>query len=59
MTVLEEQSDVMRRWLAGRKWGYPPETARDPADGARIDWEDHLPDCLRQQAKMRRLGLIA
>jgi hypothetical protein len=26
---------------------------------SRLDWEDHLPDCLRQQAKMRRLGLIA
>jgi hypothetical protein len=26
---------------------------------SRQDWEDHLPDCLRQQAKMRRIGLIA
>jgi hypothetical protein len=43
ITVLEEQSDVMQRWIADRKWGYPPETARDPADGSRIDWEDHLP----------------
>ena len=43
MTVLEEQSDVLRRWLADRKWGYPPENARDPVDGARIDWEDRLP----------------
>jgi hypothetical protein len=26
---------------------------------SRQDWEDHLPICLRQQAKMRRLGLLA
>ena len=26
---------------------------------SRLDWEDHLPDCLRQREKMRRLGLIA
>ena len=26
---------------------------------SRLDWEDHLPDCLRQQAKMHRLRLIA
>jgi hypothetical protein len=26
---------------------------------SRQDWEDHLPDCLRQQAKMRRLGIFA
>ena len=26
---------------------------------SRLDWEDHLPDCLRQQAKMRRLGLLS
>lgn len=25
---------------------------------SRLDWEDHLPDCRRQQAKMRRLGLL-
>lgn len=25
---------------------------------SRLDWEEHLPDCLRQQEKMRRLGLI-
>jgi hypothetical protein len=25
---------------------------------SRQDWEDHLPDCLRQRAKMRRLGLL-
>jgi hypothetical protein len=25
---------------------------------SREDWEDHLPACLRQQAKMRRLGLL-
>ena len=26
---------------------------------SRLDWEDHLPDCRRQQEKMRRFGLIA
>jgi hypothetical protein len=26
---------------------------------SREDWEDHLPDCRRQQKKMWRLGLIA
>jgi hypothetical protein len=26
---------------------------------SRLDWEDHLPDCLRQQAKMRKLGILA
>ena len=26
---------------------------------SRSDWEDHLPNCLRQRAKMERLGLIA
>jgi hypothetical protein len=26
---------------------------------SQLDWEDHLPDCRRQQARMRRLGLIA
>ena len=25
---------------------------------SRLDWEDHLPDCRHQQAKMRRLGLL-
>ena len=25
---------------------------------SRLDWEDHLPVCRRQQAKMRRLGLL-
>jgi len=26
---------------------------------SRLDWKDHMPACRRQQAKMRRLGLIA
>jgi hypothetical protein len=26
---------------------------------SRLDWEDHLPACLRQRRKLRRLGLIA
>ena len=26
---------------------------------SRLDWEDHLPGCLRQQEKMRRLGILA
>lgn len=26
---------------------------------SRQDWEDHLPGCLRQREKLRRLGLIA
>jgi hypothetical protein len=26
---------------------------------SRQEWEDHLPDCLRQREKMRRLGLLA
>ena len=26
---------------------------------SRLDWEDHLPDCLRQQAKLRKLGILA
>jgi hypothetical protein len=26
---------------------------------SRLDWEDHLPDRLRQQTKMRRLGILA
>ena len=26
---------------------------------SRQDWEDHLPDCLGQQEKMRRFGLLA
>ena len=25
---------------------------------SRLDWEDHLPACLRQREKLRRLGLI-
>jgi hypothetical protein len=25
---------------------------------SRQNWEDHLPDCRRQQAKMRKLGII-
>jgi hypothetical protein len=25
---------------------------------SRQDWEDHLPDCLRQQEKLRRIGLL-
>ena len=25
---------------------------------SRQDWEDHLPDCLRQQKKMRRIGVL-
>lgn len=54
-TILEEQSDFMKRWLADRAEmeqkehpqpegvrGFPPESARDPVDGARIDWEDCL-----------------
>jgi len=53
ITILEEQSDFMKAWLADlRKMrahsepegahGFPPETARDPVDGTRIDWEDRL-----------------
>ena len=26
---------------------------------SRQDWEDHLPDCLRQREKLRKFGLIA
>jgi hypothetical protein len=26
---------------------------------SRLDWEDHLPDCLHQREKLRRFGLIA
>jgi hypothetical protein len=26
---------------------------------SRLDWEDHLPGCLRQQEKMRKLGILA
>ena len=26
---------------------------------SRLDWEDHLPDCLHQRRKLRRLGLLA
>jgi hypothetical protein len=26
---------------------------------SRLDWEDHLQDCLRQREKLRRFGLIA
>lgn len=39
-----------------------PETYRCPDCRlmvcSRQDLEDHLPDCLRQQAKLRRIGLI-
>jgi hypothetical protein len=25
---------------------------------SRLDWEDHIPDCLRLQEKLRRIGLL-
>ena len=55
-TILEEQAEFMKQWLKdletmerkehpvppGTESFFPPESARDPADKSRIDWEDYL-----------------
>ena len=51
ISILEEQTEVMREFLKDlRKLEeasphppmYPTEDHRDPADGSRIDWENHI-----------------
>lgn len=55
-TILEEQAEFMKQWLKdleamerkerpvppGTESFFPPESARDPVDRSRIDWEDYL-----------------
>lgn len=51
VSILQEQTEVMRAFLADlrkleEQAGYPPryptEDTVDPADGGKIDWQDHL-----------------